>query len=154
MPHMYSSSFQKHFYDESAFSGFEVLRKPLYNCNEDRQYYATQYQDMFIQYREVFNFVSGKPSPDFDCIHIIFPKGTLSLTPYTQANIPDGYVIPKESKLYHKSEKYELFRKQNWFGAVHLNVQIDAKLEYMISRVMLEMDHTDLIIYIKNHILC
>ena len=47
MPHMYSSSFQKHFYDESAFSGFEVLRKPLYNCNEDRPYCANQYQDIF-----------------------------------------------------------------------------------------------------------
>ena len=154
MPHMYSSSFQKHVYDESAFSGFEVLRKPLYNCNEDRPYYANQYQDIFLQYREVFKIVSGKPSPEFDGTHIIVPRGPTSLTPYTKANIRDGYVIPQVSKLYHKSEKYELLRKQNWFDAVHPNVQIEAKLEYMISRVMLEMDHTDLIIYIKNHILC
>ena len=30
MPHMYSSRFQKHLYDESALSGFEVLKKLLY----------------------------------------------------------------------------------------------------------------------------
>ena len=53
--------------------------------------------------------------------HITVPEGPPSLTPYTKANIRDGYVIPQESELYHKSEKYELFRKQNWFGAVHPN---------------------------------
>ena len=28
--HMYSSRFQKHLYDESALSQFEVLKKPIY----------------------------------------------------------------------------------------------------------------------------
>ena len=42
---MYSSCFQNHFYDESALSRFEVLTKPLHKCNEDRPFYATQYQD-------------------------------------------------------------------------------------------------------------
>ena len=51
--------------------------------------------------------------------------------------------------MYRKSEKYELFRKQNWFGAVHPNVQFDAKLDYIISRVLLEMDQTSLNIYKK-----
>ena len=55
--HMNSSRFQNHLYDESALSRFEVLTKPLYKCNEDRPYYATQYQDIFIQNKEGFNFV-------------------------------------------------------------------------------------------------
>ena len=75
MPHMYSSRFQKHLFDESALSRFEVLTKPLYKCNEDRPYYATQYQDIFIQYREGFNFVSGRPSPDFDNTRVTVPDG-------------------------------------------------------------------------------
>ena len=147
--HMYSSRFQKHLYDESALSRFEVLTKPIYKCNEDRPFYATQYQDIFIQYKEGFNFVSGKPSCDFDNTHITVPDGVPSLTPYTKANIGDGYVIPQESQLYHKSEKYELFRKQSSFGAVNPNVQIDTKLDFMISRVLLEMDQTSLNIYRK-----
>ena len=49
MPHMYSSRFQKHLYDYSALSLFEVLTKPIYKCNEDRPYYATQYQDILIK---------------------------------------------------------------------------------------------------------
>ena len=57
--------------------------------------------------------------------------------------------MPQESQLYHKSEEYKLFRKQNWFGTVHPNVQIDAKLDYMISRVSLEMDQTNLNVYKK-----
>ena len=57
MPDMYSSRFQKHLYDESALSRFEFLTKPLYKCNEDRPYCATHLQDIFIQYREGFNFV-------------------------------------------------------------------------------------------------
>ena len=70
MPHMYSSCFQKHLYDDSALSRFEVLTKPVYKCNFGRPYYATQYQDIFIQYKEGFNFVSGEPSPDCDQTHI------------------------------------------------------------------------------------
>ena len=62
--HMYSSRFQKHLYDECALSGFEVLTKPLHKCNEDRPYYATQYQDIFIQYNEGFNFIAGKASAE------------------------------------------------------------------------------------------
>ena len=149
--HMYSSRFQKHLYDESALSRFEVLTKPLFKCNEDKPYYATQYQDIFIQYTEGFNFASGTPSSNFDDQHTIGPPFVKppSVTPYTKARIQDGYVIPVESKLYRKSEKYEFFRKQNWFGAVHPNVQIDAKLDYMISRVLLEMDQTSLNIYKK-----
>ena len=78
---IYSSCFQKRLYDESALSRFEVLTKPLYKCNEERPYYATQYQDIFIQYKESFNFVSGKPSPDFDNTHITVPDGPPTLTP-------------------------------------------------------------------------
>ena len=146
---MYSSRFQKHLYNKPAPSRFEVLTKPRYKCNEDRPYYATQYQDNFIQYKEGFNFVSGKPSPDFDNTHITVHDGPASLTPYTEANICDGYVNTQESRLYHKSVKYELFRKHNWSGAVHPNVQINAKLDYMVSRVLLEMDQTSLNIYKK-----
>ena len=149
MPLLYSSRFQKHLYNESALSRFEVLTKPLYKCNEDRPYYATQYQYIFIQNQEGFNFVSGKSSPDFDDIHVIDPEGPPSLTPYTKANIRDGYVIPQKSQLYHKSGKHELFGKQNAFGAVHPIVKIDAKLDYMISQVLLEMDQTSLNIYKK-----
>ena len=98
-PHMYSSRFQKHLYDKSALSRFDVLTKPLYKCNEDRPYYATQCQDIFIQHREGFNLVSGKPSPDIDEKHVIVPERPASLTPYTKANIRDGYVIPQESQL-------------------------------------------------------
>ena len=103
----------------------------------------------FLQYKEGFNFVSGKPSSDVDDTHITVPDGPPSLTPYTKANISDGFVIPQESQLYHKSENYQLFRKQNCFGAFHPNVQIDSKLDYMISRVLLEMDQTGLNIYKK-----
>ena len=102
---MYSSRFQKHLYYESALSRFEVLTKAFYKCNEDRPYYATQYQDVFIQYKEGFNFVAGKQSPDFDNTEITVTDGPPSLTAYTDANIRDGYVIPQESQLYHKSEK-------------------------------------------------
>ena len=76
--HMYSSRLQKHLYDESTLSRFEVPTKHLYKCNEDRPHYATQYKDNFIQYKEGFN--DGPPS----------------LTPYTKASIRDGYVIPQE----------------------------------------------------------
>ena len=147
--HMYSSRFQKHLFDESALSRFEDLTKPILKCNEDRPYYATQYQDIFIQYQEGFNFVSGTPSSHFDDLHVIGPNKPPPITPYTKANNKDGYVIPEESELYRKSEKFELFRKQNWFGAVHPNVQIDAKPDYMINRVLIEMDQTSSSIYKK-----
>ena len=145
----YSSRFQKHLYDESTLSRFELLTKPLHKCNEDRPYYATQYQDIFTQYNEGFNFITVKASAIFKDTHVPVPEGAPPITPYTKANIRNGYVIPQESPVYRKSEKYEIFRKQNWFGAVHLIVQIDAKLDYMVSQVLLETDHTSLSIYKK-----
>ena len=92
--HMYSSRFQKHLFDESALSQFEVLTKPIYICNEDRPYYATQYQDIFVQYQAVFNFVTGKPPIKIKDIHLTIPEGAPFLTPYTKADIRDGHVIP------------------------------------------------------------
>ena len=100
--HMYSSRFQKHLYDESALFRFEVLAKPMYKCNEDHPYYATHFQDIFIQYKEGFNFVSGKPSSDFGNTHIAVPDCLPSLTPYTKTNIRDGYNIPQEAQFYNK----------------------------------------------------
>ena len=82
--------------------------------------------------KKALNF-RGKASAEFKDIHATIPNGAPSITPYTKANIRNGYFIPKESPVYRKSEKNEIFRKQNWFGAVHPNVQIDAKLDYMVS---------------------
>ena len=65
-----------------------------------------------ILYTEGFSFVSGKPSSDFNDTHRTIPDGPTSLTPHTKANIRDGYVIPQESKLYHKLEKYALLQKR------------------------------------------
>ena len=78
------------------------------------------------------------------------PNKASSITPYTKADIRNGYFIPRESPVYRKIEKYKLFRIQNWFIAVHPNAQVDAKLEYLVSRVLLEMDHTSLSINKKQ----
>ena len=66
-----------------------------------------------------------------------------------KADIRNGYVIPQESSVYRKSQKYELFRKQNLFRAVHSNEQIDAKFDHMVSRVLLKMDHRRISVYKK-----
>ena len=95
--HMFSSRFQKHLYYESALSRFEVLTKPIHKCNQHRQYYVTQCKDIFVQYRECFNFVKGKPSAEFSDKHLTLPEGAPSLTPYTKGYIRGGYVIPQES---------------------------------------------------------
>ena len=142
--HMYSGCLQKRLFYESTLPRFEFLTKPIHKCNQHRQYYVTKYQDIFVQYRECFNFVTGESSTEFKDVHLTIPEGAPSLTSYTKRYIRDGFVIPEESPVYQKLEKIELFRKQNWFGAIHTNVQINAKLDFMISRVLLEMDDTSL----------
>ena len=109
---MYSSRFQKNLYDESALSRFEVLTKRLYICNEDRPYYATQYQNIFVQYHENYNFITSKASADFKDEHITIPNGAPSITLYTKTDMRNGYVIPQKSPVYRKSEKNELIRKK------------------------------------------
>ena len=74
--HIHSSRFQKHLYDESALSRFEALKKPLKKRNEDHPCYATQYQDIFIQYNEGFNLVTGKASAELKDAHITILDGT------------------------------------------------------------------------------
>ena len=91
----------------------------------------------------------AKPRRNLKKYTIPRPNKSPSVTPYKKADIRNGYVIPQESQVYRKSEKYENFRKQKWFGAVHPNVQIDAKLDYMIQRVLVEMNQTSLSIYKK-----
>ena len=100
--HMYSSCFQKHLYDECALSRFEVLMKHIHKCNEHHPYYATQYQDIFVQYREGFNFVTSKPSAEIRDLHLTILEGTPSLTPYIKADILDAFVIPQESPVHRK----------------------------------------------------
>ena len=69
-----------------------------------------QYQDVFIQYNEGFNFTTGKASAEFKDAHVTIPEGAPPITPHTKANIRNGYVIPQESPIYRKSEKYKIFR--------------------------------------------
>ena len=104
---------------------------------------------IFFQYLEGFNFIKGKATVEFKDVHVNIPNQAPSITPYTKPDIRNGYIVPEESAVYHKSENYEFFRKQNWFGAVYPNVQTDAKLDYIISRVSLKMNHTSLSIYKK-----
>ena len=121
----------------------------LHNCNEDRPSYAPQYQDIFVQYQEGLNIITGKTSAKLKDVHMTIPNWAPSITQYTNADICIGYIIPQESSVYRKSEKYELLRKQYWFSVVHPIVQIDPKLDFMVSRVLLEINHTSLFIY-KN----
>ena len=62
---MYSRRFQKHLYDESALSlSSEVLIKPLHKSNEDRPYYATQHQNIFVQYQKILTLSQAKHQPN------------------------------------------------------------------------------------------
>ena len=61
--------------------------------------------------------------------------------------IRNDNVIPQESKVYRKPEWYKLFRKESWFGAVHPNIQIDAKIDYAITRVLKSQQRTSLSFY-------
>ena len=69
----------------------------------------SQYQDIFIQYKEGFNIVTGKASVKFKDVHMTIPDNAPFVTPYTKANIRNLYVIFQESQDYRKSEKYEIF---------------------------------------------
>ena len=86
-----------------------------------------------LQHHEGFDFVIGKASHEFRDVHLTIPNKAPSITHCTKADIYNVYKIQRESQVYRKSENYELFRKQICFGAVHPNVQIDAKLDYMVS---------------------
>ena len=76
---------------------------------------------IFLRYQEGFNFETGKVSEILKDEHVTIPKKAPSITSYTKADICNGYVIPQETRVYRKSGKYELFRKQNWFGDVQPN---------------------------------
>ena len=89
--HMYTNSFQDLLNGESAFSRFEVITKPIYNCNEDRPDYAKLYQENFIQYKKDFSFATAKPSTEFYALHITVHNKAPSIAHCTKANIRKGY---------------------------------------------------------------
>ena len=80
----------------------KIARKTLHNS-----------KIFFVQYHEGFNFVTGKASLEIRDVHLTVPIKAPSLTLHTKADIRNGYVFPQESPVYHKSEKFVLFRKQN-----------------------------------------
>ena len=55
-----------------------VLTKPIYKCNEDRPCYATQYEDIFLQYKEGF-ILSPKNRPPTLITHTHHSPGLTSL---------------------------------------------------------------------------
>ena len=90
-------------YDESAISCLEVLNKPIHKFNEDCPYYATQYQDIFVQFHEIFlNFVTGKASQELKHVQQIIANKSAFPTLFTKAEICNGYVIPQESTVNPK----------------------------------------------------
>ena len=62
----------------------------------------------------------------------------------------NGHVILQNQSSTENRKNTNFFEKQNWFGAVHPNLQIDAKLDYMMSRVLLDMDRKSLSINEKH----
>ena len=67
--------------------------------------------NIFIQYNEGFDFITGKASAEFKDTRVRIPESAPPITPHTKANIRNGYAIPQESPVYRKSENYELLRK-------------------------------------------
>ena len=66
-------------------------------------------------------FVTGKPSHELKVVYLIIPNHEPPLTPYTKADIRDGYIIQLESSVYCEPVKYQFFRKQFWCSDVHPN---------------------------------
>ena len=115
--HMYSSFFQKHLMMNQHFLVLRFSQKLFTKVMMIVHIMPHQdimpNQDIFIQYNEGFNFITGTASADFKDAHVANPEGAPPITSYTKANIRNGYVIPQESPVYHKSEKFGFFRIQN-----------------------------------------
>ena len=77
---MYRDSFQDHFYEKLALSCFDVVTKSLYKCKKDRPFNATKNQDIFFQNKEGFSFARGRPSSEFNGLHMTIPNRTPSQT--------------------------------------------------------------------------
>ena len=52
----------------------------------------------------MFYFITGKASAEFKDTHVTVPEGAPPITPYTKANIQNGYIMPRESPFCRKSE--------------------------------------------------
>ena len=77
------------------FLGLRFSQNLSHKCKEDRPYYAKQYQDIVIQYNECFNFITGEASAEFKDTTVAVPEGAPPITPYTKAEIRNGYNIPQ-----------------------------------------------------------
>ena len=86
---------------------FDTIPKPVKERNEFRQCYATQYQDVIIQYQEECNFATVKTSSDFKDLHLNIPKEAPLVSP-EKANVQKGYVISQEPEVYRTSEGYKI----------------------------------------------
>ena len=51
---MYASRSQDYLYEKSAQSIFEVITKPLHECNDERPYYTTQNPDILFSISKNF----------------------------------------------------------------------------------------------------
>ena len=81
---MYTSCFQDHHHNKSVFFLFDVFTKALFKSNEDRPYCATKNQDIFVDYRKRFDFVTGKALREFKHEHMTIPNSAPSFTHYLE----------------------------------------------------------------------
>ena len=105
----------KHHYHPQCIIHHYHHYHPLYKCIEAHPYYATQYQDIFFQYKEDFTFITGKASAEFKHVNMTIPNEAPSSSMYSMTQA--GRLILKPNKAVFKLIATDLLlsKVETWY---------------------------------------
>ena len=116
---------------QTRLSRFENFPENKMFCNKPTPLHLTQYPDLFITYKEVFNMHTGKPNP-------------LQLPQNEQYNQLSSQLI--SGKLIHTQNNFlfPALNSSNNFATIDYEAHINTKIDYSINHVLKSMSVAEL----------
>ena len=123
----------------SQLTRFQIYHETEFACKYRNPLYKTQYSEILVECEKSFDMTTGKITFDPYATSHRINEGT-SYVPVNlikSAGNPGGKLKPYDSKSTRLQELSLM--NSTYFGAIHYDIHLDMKLDYMISRVFQEM---------------
>ena len=142
--HKQSTDFKNIHDIENKLTRFQIYHETEFACKYRNPLYRTQYSEMLVEYKKVFDMTTGKIKLDPYASSHPFNEGTsyVPVNLYKSTGNPGGKLIPYDSKSTRLQELS--LKNSTYFGNIHYDIHLDMKLDYTISRIFQEVSLSEL----------
>ena len=123
---------------------FQIYHETEFACKYKNPLYKTQYSEILVEYDKGFDMTTGKIKFDPYATHHPINEDTSYIPVNLRKNAgnPGGRLEPYDSESTRLQEL--LLMNSTYFGAIHYDIHLNMKLDYIISRIFQEMSLSEL----------